>query len=119
MAEHNDIGRKGEELAVDYLLRHNYTVLEQNWRFGKAEIDILAQFNDTLAVVEVKTRSTDVFGNPESFVNKTKIDLLVKAVNAYCEQKEIDACIRFDIISVVLRKKEITIKHIENAFYHF
>ncbi len=119
MAEHNEIGQKGEELAVNYLLGNNYTILERNWRFGKAEIDILAWLNGTLAVVEVKTRSTDVFGNPESFVNKIKIDLLVKAVNAYCEQKAIDADIRFDIISVLLQKEVTTIEHIENAFYHF
>ena len=59
MAEHNELGKKGEKLAIDFLLKNGYKILETNYRFLKAEVDIIAQKDEVLAVVEVKTRSTD------------------------------------------------------------
>ena len=73
MAEHNDLGNKGEEIAIAYLQDKNYTILEKNWRFKKAEVDIIALKEVVLAVIEVKTRTSNYFGNPEEFVNKKKI----------------------------------------------
>ena len=72
MAIHNDLGKKGEALAVEFLQKNNYQILELNWRFKKAEIDVIAKKNDVLAVVEVKTRSSNYFGNPQDFVNPKK-----------------------------------------------
>ena len=119
MATHNELGTKGEQLAVEYLITKNYKILEQNWRFKKAEVDIIAQKNDILAVVEVKTRTSDYFGNPQDFVNQKKIKLLVEAINEYVTQKELDVNVRFDIIAILLNKKDTNIEHLENAFLHF
>lgn len=116
MAEHNLTGKKGEEMATDYLLQKGYTVLETNWRFLNLEADIIAKIGKTLVIVEVKTRKSNYFGEPESFVNKQKQKNLIKAANAYIERNELDLEVRFDIVSVVLND-EAAIKHIEDAFY--
>lgn len=119
MADHNDLGKLGEELAVDFLQKNGYKILETNWVFQKAEIDIIAQKENVLAIVEVKTRSTIDFGLPQDFVKPKKIQLLVKAVNEYVISNDLDVEIRFDIIAISKEGKEYTIEHIEDAFYHF
>jgi len=119
MAEHNDLGKLGEELAVDHLQKNAYTILQTNFVFQKAEIDIIARKENILAIVEVKTRSSIDFGLPQDFVKPKKIQLLVKAVNEYVIQNDIDADIRFDIISVFKNGKDFEIEHIEDAFFHF
>lgn len=119
MAEHNDLGKLGEELAVEYLQKDNYFILQTNWVFQKAEIDILAQKGDILAVVEVKTRSSLDFGLPQDFVKPKKIQLLVKAVNEYIIQNDLDVEVRFDIISVFKNNNAFEIEHLQDAFFHF
>lgn len=119
MAEHNELGKLGEELAVELLQKTGYTILETNWTFQKAEIDILAQKENTLAVVEVKTRSSTAFGLPQDFVNPKKIQLLVKAVNEYVVSNDLDVEIRFDIIAIHKEGNTYKTDHIEDAFYHF
>jgi len=119
MAGHNDLGKLGEELAVEYLQKQGYTVLQTNWVFQKAEIDIIAQKGDVIAIVEVKTRSSLEFGLPQEFVKPKKIQLLVKAVNEYILQNDLDAAARFDIISIHKRGKSFEIEHIEDAFFFF
>lgn len=83
MAQHNELGEKGEQLAVNYLLQKGYSIIERNYRFNKAEVDIIAKKVDILAIIEVKTRSTADFGNPEDFVKPKQIQRLVKAVDEY------------------------------------
>ena len=90
MAEHNELGKFGEELAVEFLQLNGYDILETNWTFQKAEIDIIAQKDSTLAVIEVKTRSSIAFGLPQDFVKPKKIQLLVKAVNEYIVSNDLD-----------------------------
>lgn len=119
MALHTELGKKGEELAVAFLLKNGYKILEKNWRFGKAEVDIIALKNTTLAVVEVKTRSTDYFGNPQDFVNAKKIGLLVTAINEYVISKNLDVEVRFDIIAIINSQNKVKINHITDAFLHF
>lgn len=123
MAEHNDLGKKGEELAVEYLLKEGYKILDRNWTFQKAEIDIIAQKESILVIVEVKTRSSLDFGAPQDFVKPKKIQLLIKAVNAYINDREKDFCddlnIRFDIIAVHKNGESFAIEHFTDAFYHF
>jgi putative endonuclease len=119
MAEHNDLGKFGEKLAVDFLQLSGYKILETNWTFKKAEIDIIAQKENVLAIVEVKTRSSIAFGLPQEFVKTKKIQLLVKAVNAYVNSNNLDFEVRFDIISVYKENNEFKMEHIEDAFYHF
>lgn len=119
MAEHNELGKLGEELAVDYLQKNGYTILETNWTYQKAEIDIIAQQNDILAIVEVKTRSSVDFGLPQDFVKPKKIKLLTMAVDHYVVTKDFDLNIRFDIIAIHKTGKTFTIEHLTDAFYHF
>lgn len=119
MAIHYELGKKGEQLAVDYLLKSNYEILERNYRFQKAEVDIIAQKDTILAIVEVKTRSTIDFGNPQDFVKPKQIKNLVKAVDEYITKNDIHLEVRFDIIAIVKAKNKFEIEHLENAFYHF
>lgn len=113
MARHNVIGNEGEILTVMYLKSQGYTILETNWRYDKAEIDIIAQTQDSLVICEVKTRSTKAFGKPETFVDNTKQKLLIKAAEAYIQEQQLDLETRFDIIAITGNDLE----HIEGAFY--
>jgi len=119
MAEHNELGKLGEELAVEFLQKNGYAILETNWTFQKAEIDIIAQKENILAIVEVKTRSSLDFGLPQDFVKPKKIQLLVKAVNEYVISNNLDIEVRFDIIAVHKEGKSFAIEHLIDAFYHF
>jgi len=119
MAEHNELGKLGEELAVEFLQQNGYDILETNWTFQKAEIDIIAQKENILAVVEVKTRSSIEFGLPQDFVSPKKIQLLVKAVNEYIVSNDLDVEVRFDIIAISKEDKTYRIEHLEDAFYYF
>lgn len=120
MAEHNDFGKRSEEMAADYLLKKGYEVLARNFVFQKAEIDIIAKISSVIVVVEVKSRATDVFLEPHEAVNKKKIKLLVNAADEFVKESNLQEEIRFDIISVLQEKgKEPVITHIENAFEAF
>jgi putative endonuclease len=119
MARHNELGKKGEQLAVDYLIKKGYTIVQRNYRFQKAEVDIIAQIKDTLAIVEVKTRSTIDFGNPQDFVKPKQIQRLVKAVDEYVNLNKLNVEVRFDIIAIIRQGNSYNIEHLENAFYHF
>ena len=119
MAEHNDLGKIGEEVAVDFLEKNGYEILETNWTFQKAEVDIIALKGEVLAVVEVKTRSSIDFGLPQEFVKPKKIQLLVKAINEYITQNEIDVDVRFDIVAIHKENNGFILEHIEDAFHYF
>jgi putative endonuclease len=119
MAEHNELGKLGEELAVEFLQKAGYSILETNWTFQKAEIDIIAQKNTILAIVEVKTRSSIDFGLPQDFINPKKMQLLVKAANEYVVSNDLDVEVRFDIIAIHKENKAFVIEHIEEAFFYF
>ena len=116
MAEHIDFGKLGEELAVDYLVGKGYEILERNWRNIHKEIDIIAKDGKFLVVVEVKTRQTDEYGNPDIAVTKKKQRMLIAAANAYIFKNRLDVETRFDIISIVFKDGEPVIEHIEDAF---
>ena len=119
MAQHNELGKKGEQLAVDFLIENNYEIVERNYRFDKAEVDIIARKDDILVIVEVKTRSTADYGNPQDFVKPKQIKNLVKAVDEYVTINDLDVEVRFDIIAIVKEKRDYNIEHLENTFYHF
>lgn len=116
MATHNDLGKMGEEIARDHLLAQGYRILEMNWVFGKEEIDIIARKGATLAVVEVKTRNSDFFGEPQAFVSRGKQQHLIRAAHAYVERKNLDVEVRFDVIGIVLNPQGQKLEHIEGAF---
>lgn len=118
MARHNETGKKGEEIALNFLSENGYKILESNWRFGRAEIDIIAKKDDILIFVEVKTRSGVSFGMPEDFVSEKKESLIMDAANEYMKLIGHDWEIRFDIIGIlVLKGKSPAIRHIEDAFF--
>lgn len=117
MAEHNLIGEKGEAIAFHYLKKKGYKVIEINWRYKKAEIDLITQKDDLLVVVEVKTRTSEEFENPKEAVTIGKQKNIVKAADAYIQEKEIDLECRFDVVSVLILAEKITVEHIEDAFH--
>jgi putative endonuclease len=119
MADHNELGKQGEQFAVDFLQNNGYEIFETNWVYQKAEVDIIAKKENILAIVEVKTRSSIDFGLPQDFVKPKKIQLLVKAVNEYVTQNDLDVSVRFDIIAIQKNGNEFIIQHLEDAFHHF
>lgn len=120
MAEHNDFGKIAEDLAVDFLVRNQYKILARNFRYLKAEVDIIAEFDNQIIIVEVKARNTDTFLEPQEAVNKKKIRLLISAASYYIEENNIEKEVRFDIISVLPNKqKTLEIHHITDAFQSF
>ncbi len=110
-------GTWGEEQAIAYLKAHNYSILATNWRYKKLEIDIIAQTKDKIVFVEVKTRSSEDFGEPETFVSLKKQRFIISAANQYIIEKDIDFEARFDIISVLVNDNKTTVKHLPEAFY--
>jgi len=103
-------------MAVNLLLQKGYRILERNWRCGHLEVDIIAENDDFLVMVEVKTRKSTAFGSPEMFVDRQKQWHLIRAAIRYAKFKGVTKEIRFDIISVINSPKIQEIKHIENAF---
>ena len=116
MADHNDLGELGEELAVKKLRRDGYEILERNWRFGKEEVDIIARLGEELVIIEVKTRNSDFFGEPHQFVSRSKQNHLIRAAHAYIQRHDLDVETRFDVIGIVVNNKGERLEHIEGAF---
>lgn len=119
MAEHNELGKLGEEMAIDFLRNNGYEILDINWRFQNAELDIICKIDNIIAVVEVKTRTSLEFGLPQEAITPKKIKLLTKALNEYLCVKNIENEARFDIISIHKEAISYVIEHITDAFYHF
>jgi len=119
MAQHNQLGKRGEQIAVDFLLDKGYDIVERNYRFDKAEVDIIAKNKNILAIIEVKTRSTVDFGDPQDFLKPKQIQRIVKAVDEYVTANKLEVEVRFDIVAIVIKGKTFDIEHLENAFYHF
>ncbi len=117
MADHNDLGKQGEELAVAFLKKQNYKILATNWRFGKEEIDIIACDKNEIVFAEVKTRGSQAFGAPETFVSNAKQRFIINAADAYLKKNDVDLEARFDVISVIIKNTEPEINHIISAFY--
>lgn len=118
MAIQQDIGNLGEEIAVDFLVNNGHTILETNWRYSRAEVDIICMKDEVLIFVEVKTRSYDYFGQPEDFVTAKKKKLMSTAASAYMQKIKHEWQIRFDIVSILYSSKSsYKIKHFEDAFF--
>lgn len=118
MARHNDTGKRGEQLAREYLEGKGYRILETNWRYSRAEIDIIAMDGEIMVFVEVKARSSDYFGPPEAYVTSRKEAFIAEAASVYMEESGHDWEIRFDIISVLLPPgRPPAIEHFEDAFF--
>ncbi len=118
MARQQKIGNLGEDVATQFLIDLGYQILERNWRFRKAEIDIIAKSKEVLIFVEVKAKSYTYYGAPEESISIFKENLIIDAASRYMVQVGHDWEIRFDIISIVFDKKlKPTIQHFKDAFY--
>lgn len=118
MAEHNDLGKWGEDVALAYLLDQGYRLLDRNWHQGHRDLDLIMQQDDTLVIVEVRTRRNNLFMDPEQTVDALKMVSLSKAANAYIRLHRISLNIRFDIVAITgTPSSDFTINHIEDAFY--
>lgn len=116
MAEHNDLGKAGEELALTALLQKGFTLKEKNYRYAKAEIDLIMQDGNDLVFIEVKTRQTAQIGEPYLAVTRSKQKQLIKAAHNYIVSKDLDVNARFDIVSIVHNSYRTQIEHIDDAF---
>ena len=117
MAKHNETGQEGEKAAVDFLENKGYQILHRNWRYKRAELDIVAMDRKTMVFVEVKTRTDYTFDRPENAVDGKKQRLMTQAAIAYMAESGHNWAIRFDILSVILRGDKFYIDHFEDAFF--
>lgn len=102
MAQHNETGKTGESLGIGFCLQNGYSIIEKNWRHAPWEVDIIAVKNGILHFIEVKTRSTNRFGNPEDSVSNRKIRNLVNAAEQYLYRHPKWKRIQFDILSILM-----------------
>ena len=120
MATHTDFGKLAEDLAADFLSRKGYEIIARNFRWQKAEVDIIAKFEGKIIIVEVKALATDAFKEPHEAVNKKKIRNIVTAADEFLKETEREEEVRFDIVSVLPDEKgKLQITHIEDAFDAF
>jgi putative endonuclease len=117
MDERKDLGKAGEQLAVEHLVGKGFMILERNWHFSHKEIDIIAREGNDIVVVEVKTRNAPVLELQEQAVNRQKRQFLISAANAYVKYKRIPLEVRFDVINVVYSRGIPEVSHIRNAFF--
>lgn len=117
MAEHNDLGKLGEEKAAAFLVSLGHVLLATNYRAGRDEVDIITKHGNMVVFTEVKTRSSNSFGLPEEFVDKKKRQGMKKVADAYLLEQNIDTEIRFDIISVQQVNGKLQLHHIPDAFF--
>ena len=115
MSDKKILGKIGEKIAQEYLIKKNYLIVELNWRYKKAEVDIISQLKDTLVFVEVKCRKSDFFGKPEQSIDHKKEELYKLAAENYLEVNNLEHEIRFDVISIIHNNKT-EIEHFISAF---
>ncbi|WP_047246563.1 YraN family protein [Maribacter thermophilus] len=119
MGRHNEFGKEGEEIAKNFLEKKGYSIRYRNYRYLQAEIDIIALKDNVLAIVEVRSRSSEFIENIAETITPKKIKLLVMAADHYVTSKDLDVEIRFDVITILKNKSVFKIEHLESAFYHF
>jgi len=118
MATHNDLGCRGEAIAKAHLEAAGYEILDENWTFGKAEVDLIAYKDQTIIFTEVKTRTGTGFGQPEDFVDNRKQKLLADAADEYIYLMNHQGEVRFDIVAILFTPQNTySLKHIEDAFW--
>lgn len=117
MKNTREIGKKAELLAKEYLRKLGYKILDTNWHFGHLELDIIAQDNQELVIVEVKSRNGIRYEHPSEAVTAKKIKHIVRATDAYIQEKDIDLETRFDIITIIFFKEKYELEYFKDAFY--
>lgn len=116
MAEHNELGRIGEDEACYYLMHHGYSLLDRNWRDRHLEIDIVAEWHGEIVFVEVKTRRNEIFATARQAVTPGKQSRIIEAAHAYLAQHRLDSPYRFDIITVVGEQRPFVVSHFPSAY---
>lgn len=117
MAESHNLGQKGEDLATDHLKKAGFKILSRNWKWGKHEIDIIAENKDLIVFAEVKTRTDDYQMHPVTAVTKEKQKSIIWAADGYLQKFKINKESRFDVITIIKNSDSYQIDHIEGAFY--
>jgi len=110
-------GKEGENLAVDYLLNKGYELLARNYRFKRAEVDVIVKKDKLLCFVEVKLRSSIEFGHPEDFVSENQKRLIIAAADNFVHEINWQDDIRFDIVALTQDGSKIEFMHFQDAFY--
>lgn len=116
MAEHNDLGRFGENLAERYLIEKGYKIAEHDWKLGHSDIDIIAWDKNELVFVEVKTRNSEEYAAPEDWVDADKQKTYVRLADCYVKKNNVEEEVRFDIIGIVVKDQQHELHHIVRAF---
>jgi len=117
MSDTKDLGQKGEDLATEFLKKNGYKILFRNWVWGKNEIDIIAEKDDIVAFVEVKTRNEEFLGGIGSAISRDKRNAIIFAAEGYIKRYGIDKDSRFDIIAIIMNDQGTNLDHYEGAFY--
>tara|TARA_B100000963_G_scaffold312246_1_gene289570 strand:- start:119 stop:493 length:375 start_codon:yes stop_codon:yes gene_type:complete len=116
MALHNQLGEEGEKIAVNYLKNRGYIIYHTNWRMSHLEADIIAEDNGEIVFIEVKTRSSNEYGEPEDAVDFKKEKDLLRLANVYLENLQLEVPSRFDIVSIIISSEKSNITHFQDAF---
>ena len=116
MALHNQLGEEGEKIAVNYLKNRGYIIYHTNWRMSHLEADIIAEDNGEIVFIEVKTRSSNEYGEPEDAVDFKKEKDLLRLAKVYLENLQLEVPSRFDIVSIIISSEKSNITHFQDAF---
>lgn len=119
MAFHNQLGKRGEDIAVQFLIKTGYTILERSWKWKHLEIDIIATKNNLLVIVEVKSRTSAQYADPDDTISKHKLRHLYDITERYMEVNHTPMEVRYDLITVIDHGETCSVEHIEEAFYPF
>jgi putative endonuclease len=117
MSESHELGQKGEDLAAVYLKNKGFRILFRNWKWGKHEIDIIAENKEFIVFIEVKTRSDNFQENPKNAVTNEKQKSIIRAADGYIQRFRIDKESRFDVMIIIRKNEDFELEHIEDAFY--
>jgi putative endonuclease len=118
MAEHIDLGKRGEQIAKEYLQKKGYKILKSNYRVGNAEVDLIAEYKRQTIFIEVKTRMQSKFGTPELAVTEEKRRNMKKVARGYIQHNKLQGEVRFDIISITFsNKNDYELMHFDDAFF--
>jgi len=116
--ERIDLGKEGEDLAVDHLEKNGYKIVKQNYRSLYGELDVIALDKEILCFIEIKTRTSDLYGHPLESITKSKINKIAKTAMYFMGENDLlDSCARFDVVSILQKDSDkFDIEIIKNAF---
>lgn len=118
MSKNKDTGKQGEEIAITHLKQNDFSIVEKNWRWKRKEADIIAIKNDTIHLIEVKTRSHLACGYPEESITQTKINHLKELAEAYWQQNPNFKAIQIDVVAIILKNgKLFELKVFEDVYF--